>query len=148
MDGRFLLLAALLANACALAESRVYRCEDGKGHTLIQNAPCPPGTREKGGLNYTPDRPLSASELQAQRELEEWQRARSQRNAGTAWITQPAPTLHGTPGPAPGSREAKHQACKQARTERDAYQFDRNGKADDPAMRLHSKRVQDLCHGL
>jgi hypothetical protein len=146
MNARWLILLVLLS-ATALAESRVYRCDDAKGHTTFQNEPCPPGTRVKGAVTYTPDRPPTREELQARRELEEWQRARSQRNAGTAWITQPAPQVYRTtPGPAPESREAKRQECERAKAERDAFQDRHRGVADSSEMARLRKWVRDACH--
>lgn len=145
---RRLLWLLMLPAALVGAQDRViYRCLDSKGHTTLQNEPCPAGSKVKGVATYVPDRPPTARELEWRRQEEEAQRARLQRHAGTDWIRGGTPTGLPPNDPQPGSREYRREQCRQARKARDDYQFQLGGQANDTLMQWHRKRVQDLCHG-
>lgn len=145
---RLLWLLLIPAAVAGAQDHAIYRCLDAKGHTTLQNEPCPAGSKVKGMSLYTPERPPTAREVEWRRQEEEAQRARLQRHAGTEWI-RGVGTPAGIPpvDPHPGSREYRREQCRQARKARDDYQFQLGGQAADAMMRWHRKRVQDVCHG-
>lgn len=146
---RRLLWLLLIPAAFAGAQDRMaYRCLDSKGHTTLQNEPCPAGSKVKGVAWYVHERAPSAQELERRRQEEEVQRARLQRHAGTDWISgQQRLVWSPSSDIDPNSREFRRQQCLRARKDRDDHQFQRGGQADDELMRIYRRRVQDLCHG-
>lgn len=136
----------LICGPVAGAQDRaIYRCLDAKGHTTLQNEPCPAGSKVKGVSPYVPERPPTAQEVEWRRQEEEAQRARIRRHAGTDQV--PGTVYRQPPTPDPNAREARRQRCLQARKALYDYQFEHGGRPSDPTMQQHRKSVQDLCHG-
>jgi hypothetical protein len=133
------LLIGVLALLCVstVQAQVIYKCRDGKGAMVYQNAPCPPNAKVVQAKAYDTGKPSNAALWQAYNAKKEMEVRNAVMHDGSGYAYQRTSE--------PTERDKQKERCRVARAaEQDGI---RRGVPSDVGLRL-SKAATDACFGL